>query len=429
MKKIFIIFIFSFPGMLISQEQLNISLQQCLKKAAINYPLADQKELLKTANELGQQINQKAFYPKFMLNGQVSYQSEVTAFPIALPNVNMPQIDKDWYKLNVDISQLIYDGGLINKQQELDQSNTDIEIQAVEVELYKVEELVKTAFFNILLLNENKKIIQLLQHELNEKLKSITSAVSNGVMQASNRDNLMAELIKIEQSIEEIELGIDISTHSLSVLTGMQLNPGVIFEHPPMRVKPDHEINRPENKLFDLQMSKIGVLKELTDLRRRPVLMGFGQLGYGRPGLNMLSNDFDPYYVIGAKLSWNILDWGKVKKEKKSLDLKNQIIQKSKDAFNLNVELLLNRKESEIKRLESLIDKDGQIVNLKKNVAAAASSQFENGVITATEYLLEKNAETKAIMDFQLHKIQLLSAKIDYQYALGNLINNFNDDI
>lgn len=421
MKKILIILIFIYPGALFSHAQQRISLDQCINQASINYPLADQKELLKASNEIKQQITHTAFYPKFVLNGQVSYQSEVTSFPIQLPNVNMPQIDKDWYKINVDISQVIYDGGLIKKQEELDQSNNNIEIQAVEVELYKVEELVKMAFFNILLLNENKKTIQLLQHELNEKLKNVKSAVSNGIMQASNIDNLMAELIKIEQSIDEIGLGIETAINSLGILTGMELSSDVVFVQPQLITELKDDNKRPENKLFDLQMSKIGVLKELSELKRKPLLLGFSQLGYGRPGLNMLSNDFEPYFVVGAKLSWNILDWGKVKKEKKSLDLQNRIIQKNKDAFNLNVDLLLNRKKNEIKRLEGLIDKDGQIVDLKKNVATAATSQFENGVITATEYLLEKNAETKAIIDFQLHKIQLLNAQIDYQYTLGSM--------
>lgn len=60
-------------------------------------------------------------------------------------------------------------------------------------------------------------------------------------------------------------------------------------------------------------------------------------------------------------------------------------------------------------------------MSLKENVAKASASQFENGQITATEYLSEKNAETKARLNLQLHKIQLHHARIDYEFTLGNL--------
>ncbi len=420
MKRTLVLLVLIWPFILFSQEQTIVSLEQCLKQTSHHYPLADQKELLKTANDLKQQIIKSGFLPKFVLNGQISYQSEVPGFPIELPNIDIPRINKDWYKMNVDISQLVYDGGVLKKQEELSQSSTNIEVQAIEIELFKVKELVKTAYFNVMLLDENKKTLLIFQEELNEKLKSIKSAVSNGILQPSSKDNLMAEIIKIEQNIFELEIGIETAISSLNILTGLQLTPKNVFVKPILVEVLSEENFRPEMTLFDLQISKVHVLKQMSTLKRKPVILAFGQAGYGRPGLNMLSNDFEPYFIVGAKLKWNILDWGNTNKEKKSLDLQSQMIQKTKETFNLNLNVLLVKKKNEIKSLKSLIDKDEQIVKLKRKVSQAASSQFENGIITATEYLLEKNAETKAIMNYHLHKLQLLNAQIDYEFSLGN---------
>ncbi|MBU1014222.1 MAG: TolC family protein [Bacteroidetes bacterium] len=420
-KKIMIWFIVIWPGFLLSQNTPSVNLNQCLTNASVNYPLANQKQLLIAANNLKLQNIKTGFLPQFMLNGQVSYQSDVTSLPISIPGMNIPETSKDWYKLNVDISQLIYDGGALNKQKEFEQANTDIEVQNIEIALYKVKELVQTAYFNIILLNENKKAILLLQNELGEKLNTIISAVENGVMLASNRDNLMAELLKIEQNIFELDLGIESSIKNLNILTGLQLTVNDEFIIPETKIVSDEDKIRPELALFDLQISKISLLKEMTSLRRKPMVLGFGQAGFGRPALNMLSNDFEPYFVVGAKLSWKILDWGKTKNELKTLDIQSQMVNSNKEVFDTNLELLLIKKQSEIQRLESLILKDNQIVNLKRNVARASSSQFDNGLITSTEYLLEKNAETKAIMSLQLHQVQLSYAKIDYEYTMGKL--------
>ncbi len=421
MKKLLVVLMLCYGGFVFGQMQSEISLKLCLDCSEQNYPLAKQTKLLQAVNELKQEIIETAFLPQFMLNAQVSYQSEVTNLPIQLPNINIPQTSKDWYKLNVDISQLIYDGGALKQQQKLEKSQMDIEVKSIEIELYKVKEMVQSAYFNYLLLQENKQSILLLQNELNEKLKSIESAVKNGVMQSSSRDNLKAELIKIKQHIYELDLGLESTIKSLNVLTGMQITRDQNFILPQTQDELTIKNNRPEMKYFDLQKSKIELMKEMTDLRRKPKIMGFGQAGYGRPGLNMLSNDFEPYFMIGARLNWNIFDWKKTKKEIRSFEIQSQIIENNKKSFNTNLEVLLNKKQTEIQRLKNLIKSDKEIVDLKKNVAKAASSQFENGIITATEYLLEKNAETKAVLNLHLHKVQLRYAQINYEYTIGNL--------
>ena len=421
MKKAIIIFFFIWPVFLFSQNENRISLEQCMKSTSDNYPLSDQKELLRAAGNLKQQLIQSGFLPQINLNGQVSYQSDVTYMPISIPNMNIPKTNKDWYKLNVDISQLIYDGGALKKQQELNVSNTSIELQSIEIELYKVKEMVQTAFFNIILLNENKNTILILQQELSEKLKNIESGVRNGAVQPSSRDNLKAELIKIEQHIDELELSITSAISSLNILTGLQLTKNFSFIIQEPVITMSSENNRPEMALFDMQISQINLLKNITALKRKPMIFGFGQAGYGRPALNMLSNNFEPYFIVGAKFSWKVFDWGNTKKERKSFDIQSQIINKNKEAFDTQLKVLLTKKQSEIKRLESLIIKDNLIVSLKANVARASSSQFENGQITATEYLLEKNEETKAKLNLQLHQIQLRHAQIDYEFSLGNI--------
>ena len=70
-----------------------------------------------------------------------------------------------------------------------------------------------------------------------------------------------------------------------------------------------------------------------------PRVSGFGQFGYGRPGFNMLSNDFQPFYIVGAKLNWNLWNWRQSNNDKKLLDLQNNVLTVQKETFDKNLKI------------------------------------------------------------------------------------------
>ncbi|MCP4552455.1 MAG: TolC family protein [Bacteroidetes bacterium] len=421
MKHIILLIVLILPTILFTQEQSKISLEECYELAIKNYPLFNQKELIQLTAEIKQKSIKSGLSPQATINGQITYQSEVTQIPINLPSVDIERLNKDWYRLSLDVSQLIYDGGAIKIKQQIEESGAKIELQNIEIELFKLKEVIKSSYFNITFLKENKQIFNLLKDELNQKLNSVNSAINNGIMLPSYGDNLKAEIINIDQKLTEIELGIESSINILNILTKQDYSKVYSFIIPEISL-PVIELQnrRPELKLFELQSSKINLLKNMTGIKRKPIVMGFGQAGYARPALNMLSNEFEPYFVVGAKLSWKVFDWENSKNERKILDIQQLKINNQSEAFKTTIDLVLAKKRSEITRLESLLKSDQELVFLRKKIAMATSSQFENGIITASEYITEKNAEAKALVNLQLHKIQLANAKIDYLYILGN---------
>ena len=63
----------------------------------------------------------------------------------------------------------------------------------------------------------------------------------------------------------------------------------------------------------------------------------------------------------------------------------------------------------------------GQVADIFNRRLYGAAVQFENGVITANDYLREITAEDQAKQLLIIHQIQLLQAKINYQSTLGKL--------
>ena len=418
MKKILLILLF--PVIAFSQNPDTLTLDFCQQKALENYPLIKQKDLLNKTSELKLFNIAKAYLPQLSLNGQATYQSEVTELPIHIPGMEIPSLYKDMYKATFDVSQVIYDGGLTSAQKKLEALSLQSELQNVETELYKIKDKINTIYFSIVALQENKKLLLILKEDIKNKLARVESGVKNGMLIESNADVLKAELIKIDEQIIELESGIGSGFKMLGDYMSQDISGAAALKLPEAVVSATgYENFRPEIKGFELQQQKLAASKSLLNCKLTPKVAGFGQLGYGRPGLNMLSNDFDSFYMIGAKVTWTLWDWNQGKNEKQLLDLQNQVINTQRETFNQGIKILLEKNIADIQKYQYLLVKDKEIIALREKIVKSASAQLENGTITATDYLTELNAASQAKINMELHKIQLAKAGVDYLTTKG----------
>jgi len=253
-------------------------------------------------------------------------------------------------------------------------------------------------------------------------LSDIQSGVQHGVILSSDAQILKAEILKIDQDLISIGLSIKSQLKALSELTSLTIPDNKLLKIPHFNVRPDvAENSRIEYKILELQQDRLLALKEQTNAKYLPKAYGFGQLGYGRPGLNMLSNDFEPYLYVGAKLNWNVWNWNKGKREKEILSLNYDIVDKQKETFEKNLKISVENSIAEIQKLEQMILKDNEIIDLRSSIAQTALSQYDNGIINSSDYLNELNKETEAKLNLRLHKIQLELAKLNYLSIIGKL--------
>jgi outer membrane protein TolC len=427
MKAIYLLFGFICAKTL-AQTPDTITLDHCQQQAAANYPSVRQIVLQDESFALKIKNLNKNYWPQVNVNGQLSYQSEVTVVDINIPenpyfsgeDLAPPPVSKDWYKLTLDINQVIYDGGMTSLNKTLEETNLLLDKQAVEVELQQLKEMVNDVYFNILLLQERKKLLEVVRDELQAKLVQVESGVRNGILTESDADVLKAEKIRISQQLIEMSTGIETGMTMLQELTLIPISTLNHFPVPDIITDPSVYSNqRPEYELLALQQNRLSAMDGLAVSRLRPKLSGFGQLGYGRPGLNMLLNEFDPFYIFGARLTWNFWNWNQTKRERELLGLQKDIIETKKETFDKNLKVSSERYKGDIRKYEQLLQTDEEIIALRANVVRRASSQLDNGVITATDYMTEVNAETQARLDQETHRVMLVKAKVAYTTVLG----------
>lgn len=418
MKKITILIILLLTFNVYSQEK--ISLEDCYTLINKNYPLAKQHNLLTKQNELDLAVIKTKKLPQLDVEAQATYQSDVTSIPIVIPGSTIEPPNKDQYKANVSVNQLIYDGGLIDASSKVKKVGLKTQQKQVEVNLYQLKEQVNQLYFSILLVQEKRTLLVAKKIQLETTLKEVKAGVKFGMLLPTSDSVLEAELLKINQQFTEIDFNKISLIETLSKLIGHDISVNITLESPKVLTNLETEIKRPELSLFQLQKEQITASEQLLIKKNSPKLVGFATGGYGNPGLNMLDNSFQTYYMAGLKINWNIFDWNASKKERKSLQINKEIIDNQQEIFTLNTSIELNQQQAEINKISNFIETDKTIIELRKQVLNSANSQLKNGVITSSAYITELTNLFEAENNLNTHKIQLLLAKVNYRTTKGN---------
>ena len=413
-NKLILLFLLLLPIALSAQQTL--TLEDCYNRAEQHYPLAAQTQLLaqKSSHEIAA-IN-KSKLPRIDLNAQSTYQSEVIGLPMSLPGVE--SLNKDQYRATLDVNQLIYNGGLISINTQLKETQTKNNQQQVAVQLYHLKNRINHYYFSLLLLQEKKALLQSKKEVLNTKILEVKSGVKNGALLPASELVLEAELTKIRQQDIELDFERIKMLQSLSELTFTELNQETILTQP--HATPTG-INgkRPELALYDLQNEQIEIAKRILSKSSLPKISVFGQAGYGNPGLNMLDNSFQSFYMLGLRANWNVFDWGKNKKDKIALDITKEIIQSEKETFEMNTKIELQQMNNEIRKITQLLASDLELIQTREKIVQSSDIQMKNGVITTAEYLSEFINLFEAKNTLKTHEVQLSLAKSNYEIIKG----------
>lgn len=418
-----IFFFFMIPEL---PAQDTLTLETCYLLAEKNYPLVNQQDMYTGTSELRTKNLNKNYLPSFNLTGSASYQSDITvveiALPAGLPEIGMPVLSKDWYKATLDINQMIYDGNVTRYQKKLEEYNLQADQTGLKAELYKLKERVNLFYFTIILLNQNEKLLESNLERLNVKLKETIAGVQFGTALQSNADALEAEIIRTRQLISETQFDRTAAFNMLAELLSVPIAESTVLTLPnPNLSSLTFENKRYENESYDLQRTRLQMMRDMVTTKWNPRFFAYGQAGFGRPGLNMLSNNFEPWWLVGAKVTWVPWNWNANKNEKKILDIQSGIVLTQQQAFDKNLRIQSEKDLSEILKASDLLQKDQDIIRLREKVTAAASVQLDNGVITSSEYINRLNEETQARLNYEIRRVQLVKARLNFLYNQGKL--------
>ncbi len=402
-------------------SQSLLTLEHCYEQARSNYPLIAQKELIDRSTAFNVANVQSGLLPQFAVYGQATYQSDVTQVPTRVPGFEVEPLSKDQYRIYAEVNQTIYEGGSNADQRQILETAARIEDQKIEVELYKIRERINQIFFGILLIDDQLTQVGLLQKDLENNISRTEAGIKNGTAFRMSLDQFQAEYLKAEQrKIEMQSMRIAYLT-MLGHFINESLAPSTSLLRPAeISLEPEAELHRPELTLYSFQSDLLGAQHAMGKNKVAPRVGFFLQGGYGRPGLNMLKNEFAGYYQGGIRLSWALSGFYNTRRDKEVLDLNLQQLEVQRKTFTFNTNLMTSQQEQELDKLRKLIEVDEKIIALRAQIRSTAEVQQQNGVITTNDYLRELNAEDQAKQSKLLHQTQLLLTQYAFKYTTGN---------
>lgn len=428
MKRLFTL-LFLVP-LIAANAQDIITLQQCYDDALHVHPLFNE---LKTGYKLWQLKDENiatGWLPALEAGADILYNTDIVDMKGIFGNIPIPGITDnigsmphDQYKITLKINQVIYDGGLIKNSRELEKLAHDLSDQEIKAQLYQVREKINNTFFGLILLEKQKELLSSYHVLISSKKAGIESGIRNGVFLPSDKSQIEAEKIKLEQEIRETNINISTLCTILSDLTGREINPGTELILPGVSTDTSTFIVRPEMKVFDLQLKNLEAGRPLIKSNRMPKAFGFATLGYGSPpGNNFFSDSFGPYAILGAGFSWKIFDYNQARRKEKIIDLKKQTVAVRKEDFENNIHRALVMKKAQIEQYISMLETDLELIKLRESISTTGESGYRNGTITSTEYLSLLNLEKEARLSYNIHLVNLIRAKVEYLNISGNEI-------
>ncbi|GHU87907.1 transporter [Bacteroidia bacterium] len=398
-----------------------MTIDYCQQKARENYPQIRQFGLIEQSKKYNLSNLSKTYLPQLSLNGQAGYQSDVVHFPLDIPGIDVPTIGKDQYKATIDLSQTIWDGGNTNSQKKIIRAGNEVEKQNVEIELYAIRTQVNRIFFGILTLDEQLKQLEILDKDLRNSYNTANAMFENGTATLSDVDAIHVELLNNEQKKTELNSLRKAYLEMLSTLINEKISGQTPLEKPSeILVDTSSGILRPEITLFNKQRELYDAQESLIISKNRPRLSLFAQGGYGKPGLNMLSDNFELFAIGGIRMTWNFGNLYTQSNEKKLIYINKNRVNIQEETFAFNTNLQLTQTYNEVLKAKELMRKDDEIISLRNRVKTASENKYENGVYTVNDLIRDINAEDQSRQAKILHEIQYLMSIYNYRIIQGN---------
>ncbi|WHF52838.1 TolC family protein [Chryseobacterium gotjawalense] len=402
----------------VSVNAQTLTLEECYGLAKQNYPLIKRNNLIAKTKEYNLQNAAKGWLPQIQITGQATYQNDVTQLPIQIPNFTINRVSKDQYKVYADVQQNMYDGGMIANQKKMAIVNSDIELQKTEVEIDQLEVRINQIYFGILQTDEQIQQTELTKSDLLNGLKKAEAQLQNGAIYRSNVDVLKAQLINLEQKQLELQSMKKSFLQMLSLFIQKKLDENTELQRPQKILIPEQN-KRAELKLFDLQKLALEDQKSLINSKNTPKLGAFFQGGYGKPGFNMLKNEFDIFYIGGLRLNIPISGFYTRKNDLALIQNRQQEIDVQKENFLFNLQFETIQNNNDLDKIQEFINKDDELIILRESIKKASLAQLANGVITTSDYLREVNELDRAKNQKITHEIQYLLTQYNLKAHLN----------
>jgi len=362
--------------------------------------------------------------PALGVEGRAQYQSEVTTFPGGGP-FTPPTPPPDTYDAYLLARQSLFDPTL-GPRRAVERAQLAESQAQVRTSLFALRQELNEAFFAAASLQERIATIDVAIADLAARLRETGQRFAAGAALPGDTAAIAATIAQRQQ--DRLRLGGDRAgaLARLSALIGREVAESGPLVLPDLRALVEESVaeidrlrQRPEYAQFDATRERLARQDQATSAQLKPRLSAFGRLGYGKPGLNALGQDFQSYWLGGVQVQWAPWNWGTTSRERDLIRIQREIVATNEAAFTRGVRRGLEQSLASMSRLDSTLTLDERVVALRETVEREAAAKLREGAITAADYV-DRNMELLSARVARIqHRVELAHARATFLTMLG----------
>ena len=358
--------------------------------------------------------------------GQSQYQSDVPTAPFTLPNGQPAFAPPHFtYDGSLRVDERLFDP-TIDPRRALVRADAAESQARIRTSLFALRQEVNEAFFTAALLQEQLGALTASIDDLEARLRETAARVREGAALAGEAAAVEASLLRSRQQADELRATRAAALARLSRLTGRSIGPEAATSLPDLaaavavaRGALDAQRARPEYEQFDRARDRATRQQDVAAASERPQLSAFGRVGYGRPGLNFISDRAETYALGGLQLQWKAWTWGASARERDALSIQRAIVTAEESAFTSGLRRAIENDLAAIDRLRGALASDDRILELRDAIDRAARARLREGATTASDYLDRRTEWLTAQFDRARHRVELAQAQAHLLTTLG----------
>lgn len=398
-----------------------------LQQAAITSdPRMRELQLLASQSSLRQENLSKQWYPSVSVESLIQYQTDAPTTPLLTvdgkPFFAAPKDNYDFYGR---VEQRLWDPG-VSAQTAVEQAQLAEQQARVRTAVFALRQQVNDAFFAAATLQQRVTVITTTVTELEGRLREMNARVQAGTAVPADAAAIEATLLQRQQDADELRASVQGALARLSTIVGRPIPPDAVPSIPDlatqfaaMRGQVRDVRMRPEYDQFAKTRERIARQEQTTGAQSQPKLTAFGRVGFGRPTLDFIQNEWQAYGVGGVRLQWNAWNWGTTGREKEAQALQSDITAAEEAAFTKSLSASLDGDLSTIDHLARALETDQRIIDLRAEVERTARVRLQEGVLTSSDYLARDTELLQARIAQATHQVELAQARARVLTTIG----------
>lgn len=329
----------------------------------------------------------------------------------------------DTYETGISLNYVLFSGFAQTSQ--LRMKETEAAVAREKLQQTEKETAFRTisAYRAVQLQAININILQSAQKRAGLQLKRVRNLTRQGMALALDTLSLALAKLDFEQQIISARAELETAADRLADVVGRGI--AVAGFQQPLPSADDLNFNRQgisELRLIDLQKDIMQSGRGMVKAGLYPKIAAYASYKFGRPGLDIIQNEWMQYGVWGVGVSWNLFSWGTDRLKIEAREAGIRSINWQESSLNSRFETRYKNARRELQSLREQQKVLAAALDLARQKMAIVESQYNQGMASATDYNNANLELSEAELKFKAHQLRVSLKLSEVEYVSGKPI-------